>query len=874
VLENGVPLGLPINHTRVYVLDGDMQVCPLGVPGELYVGGAGLARGYLNRSDLTGERFVPDPFSAEGERLYRTGDRVRWRRDGVLEFLGRVDHQVKVRGFRIEPGEIEAALKSQPHVREALVIARDDGPGGKQLVGYVVAERGAALDGATLRQALRELLPEYMVPAFVIVLPQWPLTPNGKLDRRALPSPSQRSGTYRAPRTPQEEILCGIFSEVLSVERVGIDDNFFNLGGHSLLATRLASRVRALLGVELPLRKLFELPTVAGVASQLRQAEKARAPLVRQQRPERLPLSYAQQRLWFIDQLQGGSTEYNMVEALRLRGELDRSALERAVAAIVDRHEVLRTRFVEVDGRAVQVIVPELRIRVPLEDLSGMSRASQEQRIEAALWREREQPFDLSRGPMLRLRLLKLGEEEHVLLRSFHHIVSDGWSQGIFNRELAELYGAYRRGEESGLEPLSVQYADFAVWQRRWLDEEAMGRELEYWKEQLAGIPGQLELPRDRPRPARQTFAAQLHREVLGKEELAGVKGVGQKGQATLYMVLLACFAVLLERYSGQEDIVVGTPIANRQEAELEQLIGFFVNSLVMRVRVREEERFRELLEQVRETALAAYAHQELPFERLVEELSPERSLNTTPVYQVMFALQNAPVEMQELAGLEVERIRSGRMTVRFDLELHAWERQGELEFNWVYNPDLFDAWRIEQMARHYIRLLKASAERPDVEIAALAELSPQEREQVLASKEQMQEEVQKEPGHAGVIASHRGSEIARNDYVAPQTPLEHSLTQIWAELLRLDRVGVDDNFFDVGGHSLLMMELRSAVKQKLDRHLPIVDFFTYSTIRSFARHLECTNEKSLSSKDSQRRAEGRREYLLARKRPANKRPA
>ena len=588
--------------------------------------------------------------------------------------------------------------------------------------------------GQVLRDNLRSKLPEYMVPATVMVLEAWPLTPNGKLDRKALPAPEMVStAAWRAPRTPQEEILCSLFAEVLGLEKAGLDDHFFDLGGHSLMATRLVSRIRTILGVELAIRTLFEFPTVGELGPRLRESvEEGRSPLAAEKRPEKLPLSHAQQRLWFINRLEGTSVEYNMPFALRLKGELDRTALERALDAIVERHESLRTRFVEVEGEPFQVIEPDCRIELGLEDLSGGEESAQQERVQEALRSEARMPFDLMRGPVLRVKLLRLGAQDHVLLRTMHHIVSDGWSEGVFNHELMVLYEAFVEGRENPLRPLRVQYADFALWQRRWLEGGALERGLSYWKEQLAGIPARLELPADRPRPAMQTFGGEVCSMTLSAVQVAALKRLSQDHQSTLYMTLLAVFGMLLSRYSGQDDIVVGSPIANRQEEQLEALIGFFVNSLVMRVRPRGEMSFGELLSEVRQTALAAYEHQDVPFERLVEELSPERSLNTTPLFQVMFALQNAPLGKQQLKQLEVNPVRGGELRVRFDLEVHAFERGGEITVHWLYNRDLFDRWRMEQMARHYVRMLDAVVREPGCAVGRVEMLSATERHQLL----------------------------------------------------------------------------------------------------------------------------------------------
>ena len=506
----------------------------------------------------------------------------------------------------------------------------------------------------------------------------------------------------------------------------------FALGGHSLLATRLVSQVRTSFGVELPLRTLFEAPTVRLLAEHVSKADKVRAPLVRQPRPERIPLSYAQRRLWFIDQLEGSSAEYNMPQALRLRGRLDLQALQRAIDTIVERHESLRTHFAQIEGEPVQIIEPPRAFELLLEDLSGLHEEEQRNRALEIMRREWEEPFNLATGPVLRMKLIKASESDHVLLRNFHHIVSDGWSQSVFNREFMLLYESFQQGRENPLRPLAIQYADFALWQRKWLDEDALAHDVDYWKKQLHGIPEQLELPRDRPRQAMQTYKADYCSATLSGHQVNAVKQLSQANQATLYMTLLSAFAVLLSRYSGQDDIVVGSPIANRREAQLEDLVGFFVNSLVMRVRLNPQQSFQELLAEVRKTALEAYQHQDVPFERLVEVLSPERSLNKTPIFQVVFALQNAPMGSQQLSGLEVERIAGDELLVRFDLELHVFEFENEIGFYWLYNKGLFDHARMEQMARHYVKLLDEIVAAPGTPVHALDMLTSDERRLLL----------------------------------------------------------------------------------------------------------------------------------------------
>ncbi|HLL48541.1 MAG TPA: amino acid adenylation domain-containing protein, partial [Longimicrobiaceae bacterium] len=542
-------IGGPLPNVVTYVLDPRMLPMPIGVAGELYVGGAGLARGYLDRPGLTAERFVPDPFSGEaGARLYRTGDRVRWMADGTLEYLGRLDVQVKVRGFRIELGEIEVRLAEHPHVREAVVLAREDAPGDRRLVAYVVG----AVETHALRAYLRQSLPEYMVPSAFVALERLPLTPNGKLDRKALPAPDLASAEekYVAPRTPVEEVLAGIWAEVLRLERVGVEESFFELGGHSLLATRVVSRVRELFAVEVPLRALFKGPTVAELAVRVGEMWRAELPVlppvVATERTGALPLSFAQERLWFLDRLEPGSTTYNIPVARRLGGALDEPALERALGEIVRRHESLRTVFTEVDGSPVQVVAPFGGFDLPVEDLSALSEADREAAVRHRSGEEARRAFDLSTGPLFRAALLRVDAEDHVLLISMHHVVSDGWSLGVFFRELSSLYAAYREGRESPLTELPVQYADYAVWQRKQLEGEVLDRQLSYWTEQLAGAPELLELPTDRPRPPVRTYRGATVPVNFSSELLERLQALGRSEGATLYMTLLGAFQVLL----------------------------------------------------------------------------------------------------------------------------------------------------------------------------------------------------------------------------------------------------------------------------------------------------------------------------------------
>ncbi|HEX9935824.1 MAG TPA: amino acid adenylation domain-containing protein, partial [Longimicrobium sp.] len=744
------PIGRPVEGARAYVLDAWGQPVPAGVPGELHVGGAGVARGYLGRPGLTAERFVPDPFGGEaGGRLYRTGDRARWRADGELEFLGRTDAQVKIRGIRIEPGEVERRLLEHPGVREAVVVARE-APSGvagdRRLVGYVVAAAGEAVSPAALREHLRARLPEHMVPSAIVELESLPLTPSGKLDRKALPAPEHGTGEaeYVAPRTPVEEVLAGIWAEVLRLERVGVEDGFFALGGHSLLATRVVSRVRELFGVELPLRALFERPTVAELAGRVEEMRRAGEgaalpPLVPVAREAPLPLSFAQERLWFLQQMEPEGAGYNMPWSGRLRGSLDASALERALGALRERHEALRTTFRPVEQGAVQVVHPAAPARLPVLDLTGLAPEAREPEARRLAREDAERPFDLERGPLLRATLMRLADEEHVLLLTMHHIVSDGWSMGVLFRELFTLYewfaqpsGAARPA--SPLPPLAVQYADFAVWQRGWLRGDVLQRQLDWWRERLGGAPPALELPTDRPRPAVASSRGASHAFRLPADVTRGLRSLARREGATLYMVTHAALDLLLSRWSGQDDLVVGSPIAGRTQVGTEGLIGFFVNTLALRIDLSGDPSFQELVRRVRETALGAYAHQELPFERLVEEVAPERGLSHTPLFQVMFQLQNVGFgEGPGVAGLRLEPFGGEIRTVRFDLELDVREVGEELFGSLRFRTDLFDAATIARFAAQFRAVLAAAVASPEERLSRLEILPSEEARTLLA---------------------------------------------------------------------------------------------------------------------------------------------
>ncbi|CAM5722882.1 Carrier domain-containing protein OS=Streptomyces fumanus OX=67302 GN=GCM10018772_59690 PE=4 SV=1 [Streptomyces fumanus] len=737
-----VPIGRPMDNTRTYVLDEFLRAVPPGVVGELYLAGEGVARGYADRAGMTAERFVACPFGESGDRMYRTGDLARWNKDGVLEFAGRADEQVKIRGFRIEPAEVEAVLTAHESVRQAAVIAREDQPGVRRLVAYVVGE----VDEAELRRYIAEKLPDYMVPSAFVTLDAIPLTKNGKLDRAALPAPDLAGRTTgRAPATPTEEVLCGLFAEVLGMEQVGTEDSFFTLGGDSLLAMRLIARIRSVLDAEISIRDLFAAPTVQGLA---RLADTARGAVRRlalqpQQRPDVVPLSYAQQRMWFLNRLEeaGAGAGYNVPLGLRLSGEVDVPALEAALGDVADRHEGLRTLFPETDG------LPHQRILHGEESHPRLKRREiTEADLSEAVVDEFGRGFDLAAELPWRASLLVLAPTESVLVIVAHHIAVDGWSMGILARDLETAYAARVRGAAPGWQPLPVQYADYALWQREVLGDlgdpdSLISEQLDHWRSALAGAPQELALPVDRPRGATASFrGADVPVRVDGHIH-AGLSEVARRHGVTMFMVVQAALAVLLSKSGAGDDIPLGTPVAGRGEAELDDLVGFFLNTLVLRTDVSGDPSFAELLERVRETDLAAYAHQDVPFERLVEDLNPARSLSRHPLFQVMLAFQNVPDSDAplELPGLRVRPLASEDVvTAKFDLSVTLMERRDEtgapagIEGGIQYATDLFDAHTVDALARRLVAVLEQVAADPGVRVGAVEVLSDAERRMVL----------------------------------------------------------------------------------------------------------------------------------------------
>ncbi|WP_191095011.1 amino acid adenylation domain-containing protein [Streptomyces kanamyceticus] len=925
-----VPIGAPLAGKRAYLLDARLQPVPVGVPGELYVAGAGLADGYARGPALTAERFVADPY-AVGERMYRTGDRARWNRDGVLEFLGRADDQVKVRGFRVEPREVEAVVAGCAGVAQCAVVARADEAGGRRLVAYVVGAADASVEPEPVRASVARVLPDYMVPSAVVVLDALPLTANGKLDRRALPAPVPVAGGAgeggRSPRTPQEDVLCGLFAEVLGVPRVGVDDDFFALGGHSLSATRLVSRVRSRMGAELSLRDLFAAPTAAGIAALIREGGDARPALRAGERPEVVPLSFAQHRLWFMREWEEGGAAYNIPLAVRLRGAMDAAALQLALGDVVSRHETLRTSFPVTGGEPRQEIsadaeVPLLVTEVGAEELS--------ERVESAAGHS----FDLAAEPPLRCELFRVSGDDHVLLLVLHHIAGDGWSLAPLARDLSVAYAARRDGASPKWAALPVQYADYALWQRELLGDAAdpdsvQARELAYWRQQLAGAPDELEMPKDRQRPAVASYRGRTASVDVPASVHAGLVGLGRESGATLFMVLQAALAALFSRLGAGSDIPLGTAVAGRTDDALDDLVGFFVNTLVLRTDVSGDPTFRELLDRVRVTDLDAYAHQDLPFERVVEVLNPDRSTARNPLFQHMLVLQNNDVATFEFTGTRAEPHPLKHRAAKFDLTVSVVETPGAddgrtgLRAEFEYAVDLYDHETVEVLARRFRRVLEAVVAEPDAPVGNVELLDGEERRRILA-----------EWGTAlpadlwqRLAASSTGPECEHTAYVldaglmlvpagvtgdvylaaaptapgdddrlvdspftpdgrmyrtghrarwrhdgtlelaeapdpaprakaaprpvaaepsgprAPRTPQEEVLCGLFAEVLGVPCVGMDDNFFLLGGYSLIATRLISRIRTVLGVEVGIRRLFSAPTPAGIAALLRDADE-------------------------------
>jgi len=711
-----VPLGRPLPNLQLYILDKLQRPAPMGVPGELYIGGSGVCRGYWNRAALTAERFLPDPWSASpGVRMYRTGDRVRLLPDGTMEFLDRLDRQIKLRGFRVELGEIEAVILDYPGVRQAAVELLSTASGEPQLVAFVGAGKEHKITSDQLRAAMRSILQEYMVPTVFAIRDSLPLTANGKIDRQVLHSfekfEREQPG-FVSPREMGEELLAGLWREVLGVSRVGVKDNFFELGGDSLIATKLISRVRKFFGIELPVRIVFEAPTVAQMALHIDHALArdsqlpALPPIVPVDRNGEVVLSFGQERLWGIHQLEPLSCAYNSTSAIRLSGPLQEDALAWALNEIVRRHEVLRTTFTSIDGQPRQEIHRPVNMELPKVSLLGLQGEELETKIKRLINEHNEQPFDLKQGPVLRLKLLNIDQATNILLISMHHIASDGWSQNVFMRELTLLYESYLHNRPAALPDLTIQYADFAAWQRQWLRGQRLEELLAYWKGHLAGAPETLNFPTDFSRPQQASYQGSCVVWQHSPEQVAQLKQLSRDEGVTLFMTLLTTYYVFLHYYTGQDDIVIGTDIANRNRLETENLIGFFINNLALRVNLSGSPTFRNLLDRVRTAALGAYAHQDLPFATLVKALRPKRSLSHTPIFQTLFVLQNNPMDETAPGTLQATSINPDMTTSKFDLALLLAESSEGLTAYWTYRSELFRAETIVEIGKDFNRIL------------------------------------------------------------------------------------------------------------------------------------------------------------------------
>ncbi|MDY7095954.1 MAG: amino acid adenylation domain-containing protein, partial [Acidobacteriota bacterium] len=739
-----VSIGRPVLHTTLHVVDRRGRLLPPGLAGELWVGGRGVGRGYRNEPARTAAVFVPDSFSdSPGARVYRTGDLSRWLDDSNLEFLGRIDHQVKIRGFRIELGEIEHAVRSLPAIQDAVVAVTELGRESR-LVAYAVlgtdAGDGRGPGPAELRQALAKQLPEHMVPTHWMMLSELPRLSSGKIDRKALPAaaPILREERYKPPRSFAEELLAGLWEEALGVRRLGVEDNVFDLGAHSLMVTQVRARTERALKVEIPLRRFFEAPTVEQLARLVEQAgagmtaELEAPPLEPVPRDGDLPLSFSQRRLWFFDRLEPGSAVFNLPTAISLQGELSAAALSGAVTDVMRRHEVLRTRFLEVDGEPLQVLDPWERQTLPVVDLSALPVAERQRQGEALRQREALRPFDLQTGPLLRATLMRRGPSDHEALLTLHHIAADGWSMRLLTEEISAAYAARVTGTTPQLPPLPVQYADYAAWQRKWLDGPALEQELSFWKQYLDGAPDSIDLPLDRPRQPVQRYRGGRLSTWLPATLLGRLRSLSRELRSTLFMTLVTAWQGLLARSSHQTDLVLGTLIANRHRHEVQDLIGFFVNTLVLRTRLPRGRSFRAAVEEVRDTTLEIYAHQDLPFEKLVEELNPDRQLSLTPLFQILFIYQNAPTGEAQLPGLRLSARETARETVNYDLLFALSERDQGIHCQLDFDRDLFDSTTVQRLLGHFRTLVESLVTAPDRPMEKAELWSAAERHQAL----------------------------------------------------------------------------------------------------------------------------------------------
>jgi amino acid adenylation domain-containing protein len=738
-----IPLGRPIANTQLYIFDRNLRPVPTGVSGDIYAGGDGLARGYFARPELTAEKFIPHPFANEpGRRLYNTGDMGRFRRDGAIEYKGRSDHQVKVRGARVELGEVESALLAE-NILEAVVLAHPDDSGETQLTAYVRTDN-ATLSSRDLRAHLREKLPEFMVPAMIVMLDEFPRTTSGKVDRLRLPKAVAADADYVAPRTLTEEIVAGVMADVLKLDHVGVNDDFFDLGGHSLLIPRLTSRLNELFGIELPLRGLFDnsrISELAEMVAGLRSGNIAEpeAPLVPLSRngelPLTVPLTFAQESLWAIDQISPETGAYNISRALRLKGSLNTEALQSSLDTIVARHEALRTIFSSEDGKPIGVVNFETRIDIVTKDLSELTEAD----VRAHVADECRRPFNLSVGPLLRVTLFRLAENEHLLVVTMHHIISDIWSMGIFFDELVSGYNSLLAGGELRTEVLPVQYADFAAWQRRLLQGDRLDHSLNYWQQKLAGAPPLTDLPTYRERPAVRSFQGARCLFEIPADLTASLKNLARAERVTLFMTLLGAFQTLLWTYAKHDDVVIGCPSAGRRPGT-ENVIGYFVNTLAVRTSLSGNPTFRELMHLVAESTLGALTHEHVPYAMVVEKLQPKRRLDHNPLFQVWFVLQPGTAERRDFTGLSVESFPIDSEVTRHDLQLTLWESSSVLKAGFTYNTDILEAQTVAHMSEQLLLLLATVSDRPDIQVSELRSILKQSEQAHERSRNQEQQ--------------------------------------------------------------------------------------------------------------------------------------
>jgi len=739
----GSVIGKPIPDLPLYILDSHSQPAPIGIPGEIHVSGAGLARGYLNRPELTSTKFIPNPFSDNTDaRLYRSGDAARYLPDGDIEYIGRMDNQVKIRCFRIELGEIQTLLNRHDQIRGAFVNTVKDAHGANIIAAYLVPKADSVPSSSELRAYLREKLPDYMIPSAFVMLDEFPLTANGKIDLRALPNPSDHrmdlERDFIVPRSAEEEITAQIFSDLLNITRVGAGDHFFDLGGHSLLATQLLSRIRDSFGVELPLKTLFERPTVEALAGAVKEeklkSEGLHEPaIIKTSRSEKLPLSFAQQRLWFLDQLEPGSPFYNIPSAYKITGKLNIPVLKQSLEQMVERHEILRTFFKSEEGKAFQLILNEVAVEIPIIDLTALTGTVLQEKVQQLISEEARKPFNLSTAPLFRTSILKLDPDTHILLLTMHHIISDGWSMQVFIREMAFLYKQIKDGQPAHLPPQDLQYADYAAWQRDWLQGDVLEKQLAYWKKQLSSSSDSLSLPAAKHRPTVQTYQGAHLSFDLTPELSQKLHDFSREQGATLFMTTLAAFNVLLFRYSGQDDINIGTPIANRNRSAVENILGFFVNTLVLRTDLSGNPSFIELVRRVKETALGAYSHQDVPFEKLLDAIQTDRDLSRSPLFQVMFTLQNAQEAAAPSADFNLEFLSVENNISQFDLTLTLFEKPDGISGGFEYNTDIFDKKAVDGMIRHFKMILEQVLNTPQLPASAVKLLDPAAHKKITA---------------------------------------------------------------------------------------------------------------------------------------------